>query len=69
MIRAKELTFLNTPSAECQLGTLTLREVEISHVRAALEACNWNISHAAKQLGIDRSTLNRKIKLYHMIRP
>jgi DNA-binding NtrC family response regulator len=68
MIGAKELTFLNAPNAECQLGTLTLREVEISHVRAALEACNWNISRAAKQLGIDRSTLNRKIKRYHLTR-
>jgi len=69
MIGAKELTFLNSPSAECQLGTLTLKELEISHVRAALEACNWNISRAAKQLGIDRSTLNRKIKRYHLTRP
>ena len=69
MIGAKELTFLNTPGAECQLGTLTLKEVEISHIRAALEACNWNISRAAKQLGIDRSTLNRKIKGYHITRP
>jgi two-component system, NtrC family, response regulator HydG len=69
MIGAKELTFLNTPNAECRLGTLTLRELEISHVRAALEACNWNISRAAKQLGIDRSTLNRKIKRYHLTRP
>jgi two-component system response regulator HydG len=69
MIGAKELTFLNAPGDECQLGTLTLREVEISHIRAALEACNWNISRAAKQLGIDRSTLNRKIKRYHLTRP
>jgi len=69
MIGAKELTFLNAPGAECQLGTLTLKEVEISHVRAALEACNWNISRAATQLGVNRSTLNRKIKRYHMTRP
>lgn len=69
MIGAKELTFLNATGADCQLGTLTLKEVEISHIRAALEACNWNISRAAKQLGIDRSTLNRKIKRYHLTRP
>jgi DNA-binding NtrC family response regulator len=69
MIGAKELTFLNTQSDDCQLGTLTLKEVEISHMRAALEAYNWNISRAAKQLGIDRSTLNRKIKRYNLIRP
>jgi two-component system response regulator HydG len=69
MVGEKELTFLNAPGAECQLGTLTLKEVEISHIRAALEACNWNISRAATQLGIDRSTLNRKIKRYHLTRP
>jgi two-component system, NtrC family, response regulator HydG len=69
MIGANELTFLNAPGAECQLGTLTLKEVEISHLRAALESCNWNISRAAKQLGIDRSTLNRKMKRYHLTRP
>jgi transcriptional regulator of acetoin/glycerol metabolism len=30
---------------------------EINHIRAALERCSWNISQAAKQLGIDRSNL------------
>ena len=66
MIGAEELTFLDTSSKDCRLGTLTLREVEISHVRSVLDACNWNVSRAAKQLDIDRSTLNRKIKRYHL---
>jgi len=69
MIGAEELTFLNPAAADCNLGALTLQEVEISHIGAALETCNWNISRAARQLGIDRSTLNRKIKRYNLMRP
>jgi len=69
MIGVEELTFLTPATPECQLGTMTLQEVEISHVKAALVACNWNISRAAGQLGIDRSTLNRKIKRYNLTRP
>ena len=66
ILGAEELTFLDSASSECRLGTLTLHEVEISHIRAVLEACNWNVSRAAKQLGIDRSTLNRKIKKFNL---
>ncbi len=69
MIGAEELTFVNTQSDECRLGTLTLQEAEISHIRNALETCGWNISHAAKQLDIDRSTLTRKIKRYQLKGP
>jgi len=66
IIGAEELTFLDSSSKDCRLGTLTLHEVEISHIRAVLDACNWNVSRTAKQLDIDRSTLNRKIKRFHI---
>jgi two-component system response regulator HydG len=66
MIGEEELTFLNGQKKDCGLGTLSLKEVEISHICATLEAFNWNISQAARQLGIDRSTLNRKIKMYKL---
>ena len=69
MIGAEELTFVNTRTEECHLGTLTLQEAEISHIRNALETCGWNISQAAKQLDIDRSTLTRKIKRYQLKGP
>jgi two-component system response regulator HydG len=62
MIGASELTFLCPPQEEYPLGPMTLREMEIGHIRATLTACNGNVSKAAKQLGIDRSTLTRKIK-------
>lgn len=66
MIGAKELTCLKSAAIESPLGTLTLKEAEISHIQTTLEACNWNVSRAAKQLEIDRSTLRRKIKRYHL---
>lgn len=69
MIGAEELTFL-APSADiCALGPMTLEELEISHIRATLDACNGNITRASRQLGVDRSTLMRKMKRYQLVRP
>jgi two-component system response regulator HydG len=68
MVGAEELRFLQDRGDECKLGTLTLKEMEIRHIQATLEACDGNITHAAKQLGIDRVTLSRKMKRYDMSR-
>jgi two-component system response regulator HydG len=68
MVGAEELRFLQDRGDECKLGTLTLKEMEIRHIQATLEACEGNITHAAKQLGIDRVTLSRKMKRYDMSR-
>jgi len=43
---------------------LTLREMEVEHIRRVLKQANGNKGFAAKQLGIDRKTLWRKIKKY-----
>ena len=69
MIGAEELSFVDATASSCQLGTLSLQEIEISHIRAALEACGWNVSRAARQLDIDRATLNRKVKRFGLKRP
>jgi DNA-binding NtrC family response regulator len=66
MIGHEELCFLQTSTDECNLGTLTLLESEIRHLTAALEACSGNITKAAKQLGIDRVTLARKMKRHNI---
>lgn len=68
MIGAGELSFLDPQADVCSMGPLTLQEMEINHIRASLETCGWNISRAAKLLGIDRSTLTRKLKRYRIIR-
>ena len=38
------------------------------HIRSALDTCNGNVIRASKQLGIDRSTLMRKMKRYQLTR-
>lgn len=68
MIGARELIFLDPKADICDMGVFTLQDMEINHIRASLDLCNWNISRAAKQLGIDRSTLTRKIKRYQIER-
>ena len=45
-------------------GARSLAEVERSHVLAVLEAEDWNISRAARDLEIDRGTLYHKIEKY-----
>jgi DNA-binding NtrC family response regulator len=66
IIGADELTFLNPRSDPASKRASTLRELEISQIKATLESCNGNIVRASKQLGIDRSTLMRKIKRYKL---
>ena len=41
----------------------TLREAERHAIEAAVQSCAGNLSMAARQLGIGRSTLYRKIKI------
>lgn len=41
-----------------------LADNEKGLIRKALEACDWNMSRTAKQLGINRSTLYEKVKKY-----
>jgi two-component system response regulator HydG len=66
MIGGEELCFVQAGADTCDLGTLTLREAEIRYLKAALENHGGNITQAAKQLGIDRVTLARKMKRYHI---
>ncbi|MHC1745323.1 MAG: sigma-54-dependent transcriptional regulator [Syntrophobacteraceae bacterium] len=68
MIGASELTFLNPRAQTPTLGMMTLLEHEINAIRAALDACSGNIIQASRQLGINRTTLMRKMKRYQLAR-
>ena len=47
----------------------TLDEVEKWHIQTTLDAENWNKSRSAAILGIERSTLDRKIRRYDLKPP
>ena len=47
---------------------LPLDEVEKRHILRTLEYTDWNKSQAAAILSIERSTLDRKIKVYDLKR-
>ena len=39
------------------------------HLSAALESANWNVSKAARRLGISRATIYRKMEVFGLSRP
>lgn len=48
---------------------LSLESLERQHILETLEFTDWNKSRAAQILGIERSTLDRKLKRYRVRRP
>ncbi|MHB1037793.1 MAG: sigma 54-interacting transcriptional regulator [Pirellulales bacterium] len=54
------------PPAEATFELVSLAEVERQHILATLRATGWNKSQAAGILGIERSTLDRKILRYEL---
>ncbi|MCF7823174.1 MAG: sigma-54 dependent transcriptional regulator [Candidatus Marinimicrobia bacterium] len=47
----------------------SIQEMESHHIQSILEKYDWNISRAAKALGVDRVTLYSKIKKYKIESP
>lgn len=60
-----EYTLQSTNSFE----PLTLAEVEKRHIAATLQSTSWNKSRASELLGIERTTLDRKIQRYELKPP
>ncbi len=67
MIGSEELKFLDPGKAYPDPMAITLEDLEKSHIKSTLVSCDGNISQAAKKLGINRSTLSRKMKRYHLV--
>jgi len=60
------------PSEEAdggEVAEVSLELLEQRHILGVLERTNWNKSQAAQLLGIERSTLDRKLKRYRVSRP
>ena len=48
---------------------ISMADIEQEHILKTLEHTAWNKSKTAQILGIERSTLDRKLKRYHVPRP
>lgn len=57
---------ISQPEGVCISTDNTLEGVEKAHINRMLHEKRWNISQAARTLGIDRSTLYGKIKRYEL---
>ena len=55
-----------TPSLPQEFVPASLAEIERRHILATLKATGWNKSQTANMLGIERSTLDRKIQRYEL---
>ncbi len=66
IIGTEELKFLDPEKLPCETPSGTLEQIEMNHIKSTLASCDGNISHTAKKLGINRSTLSRKMKQYQL---
>lgn len=57
------------PPAHGRFRDVSLEVIEQEHILAVLNNTNWNKSRSAQVLGIERSTLDRKLKRYGIQRP
>lgn len=69
-IDADQLQFANLPtnSDDASYEGMSLEAVELQHILRTLRATQWNKSKTARILGIERSTLDRKLKR-HDVQP
>ena len=63
----RDFSFLNVAPVPAG-GGRTLREMEKAYIQTILEDCRWNVTRAARILGINRVTLHKKINRYQLKR-
>ena len=54
-------------AAQQEFQPSSLAEMERQHILATLTSTNWNKSQTAALLGIERTTLDRKIRRYELM--
>jgi len=57
------------PTSKTTFEPMSLDEIERRHIHATLRATGWNKSRTAAILGVERSTLDRKIRRYDLKPP
>jgi DNA-binding NtrC family response regulator len=63
VVRSGDLPVHLNPGNGAPTGD-SLADIERAHIQRVLERCDWNITHSAEILQIDRATLYNKIKKY-----
>ena len=71
LIDLKDLpsSIANSPKFQSSTAPPTLEKSEERLIREVLDACDWNKTEAARQLGISRSTLYEKLKRLQIVSP
>jgi two-component system response regulator HydG len=67
-LNVEDLSFIQ-PSGKPFSRTLSLREMKKAYIQQVLEENNWNVTQSAKILEINRVTLHKMMKRYHLERP
>jgi two-component system response regulator HydG len=66
-LSAEDFSFIRSSQSKPK-GPRTLREMEKDYIREILTEHDWNITHSAAVLGINRVTLHKMIKRYKLKR-
>ena len=67
-LNSDSFSFLDkTPRATLERN-LTLKQMEMNYMQTVLSNGDWNITRAARILGINRVTLHKKIQRYELSR-
>jgi len=61
--------FMQHTESDCFHNQKSLIEVERSHIQKIMEEVDWNISQAAKILGVSRQTLYNRLNQFNLQRP
>jgi transcriptional regulator of acetoin/glycerol metabolism len=61
------LRVTQTPASKPNPGSLA--ETKRAHIQSVLDASDWNITHTARILDVDRVTLYNKIRKYELKKP
>lgn len=64
-----EIGFITPAACSGEVAYKTIDQAEIEYIVKILGRVDWNKSKASKILGIERSTLDRKLKRHNIQRP